>query len=263
MIDAKTPPRGTLATLSLTWVGGFVDGVCFLALYGMFVTFMSGNTTIMGVNAVRASAYTSWYGPLPVSAFPLAVFVLGGTLAGVFLELRGAPGAERAVAMVLLAEAALLAAFAACGQGAMQDGSLRPESIWQFYALSTLPAVAMGMQNVALRRTSDLRDGKTFVTGTLTGLSESAASWIATLVREPREAGAVRRWRDSLRTDQFRKTAWLAIVWSSFVIGAFCGALAKSQWELYSLAAPTAVLVACALPKATRSRPTIAPDRAV
>src|SRR3569833_1200158 len=50
MLDSR---RNILLACALSALAGYVDGLGFLHLGGMFVSFMSGNTTRMGVDLAR------------------------------------------------------------------------------------------------------------------------------------------------------------------------------------------------------------------
>jgi uncharacterized membrane protein YoaK (UPF0700 family) len=49
---------------------------------------------------------------------------------------------------------------------------------WIFYALTALPAMAMGVQNATLRRVGSLHIRTTYVTGMLTNFGEAVSQYI-------------------------------------------------------------------------------------
>ncbi|WP_203076253.1 DUF1275 family protein [Falsiroseomonas ponticola] len=153
--------------LVLSAVAGFVDAVGWIAFGGVFVAFMSGNTTRLGVEAVRGDGVAAWQAAQPVLAF------VAGAVAGAWARRAGG------LAGLLAAEAALLAMAAAmvAASGA-----------------AVLPlALAMGMQNLARQAAGPAQLGGTFITGTLVGLAQAlaagewrgagaqAAAWLALL----------------------------------------------------------------------------------
>ena len=136
--------KRNLLGLSLTASAGWVDAVGFLQLPGFYVSFMSGNTTQLGV-AIAQQAF----GPTIFAASLIALFLAGSLLAGMA---AGLPD-RLALPVILAVEALLLGAALALAVG------------WQGHgAMFALP-VAMGVQNGAIRQ---LRPGATtYVTGTL------------------------------------------------------------------------------------------------
>jgi uncharacterized membrane protein YoaK (UPF0700 family) len=163
-----------LAGFALTVVAGWVDAVGFLRLGGLYPSFMSGNTTQLGI----AVAGLEW-AAAAVPAALVALFVLGAFTASMFKSLttQWALPACFALQSALLALALLLTLA-----GAHSAAALMP-----------LP-LAMGLQNVAARAVG-AGSGITFVTGTLVRLGEALAG--AALRGE-------RHWRAPLLT-------WLAM----------------------------------------------------
>src|SRR5258707_4749276 len=102
MLDSR---RNVVLACALSAVAGYVDGIGFIHLGGLFVAFMSGNSTRMGVSLAEGQ----WWSAAK-SLGLIALFVVGAA-GGSLMELgRGVncqPGE-------LLAEALLLAAAALC-----------------------------------------------------------------------------------------------------------------------------------------------------
>lgn len=136
--------------LALSAAAGFVDAVGWIAFGGVFVAFMSGNTTRMGVEVVRGDLMAAWQ-----AAQPILAFTAGAVLGAVLRPRLGLAG-------LLAAEAALLALAAALVAAA---------------APAILPlAVAMGLQNLARHQVAGAQLGGTFITGTLVGLGQAIAA---------------------------------------------------------------------------------------
>lgn len=145
-------PRRRLAVAFAT-LAGFVDAVGFVAAGGYFVSFMSGNTTRLGVDL--ASNLASALVPIGL----IASFV-----AGVFL---GALGAERyperrKTVSVGITASLLLAAniFQAGGSG-------------QWFLAAC--AMAMGALNNAFSREGEVQIGVTYLTGALVRFAQGLA----------------------------------------------------------------------------------------
>ncbi|OYY79572.1 MAG: hypothetical protein B7Y43_00370 [Sphingomonas sp. 28-62-20] len=146
-------PRIRLFAAAASSVAGFVDAVGFVALGGFFVSFMSGNTTRLGVGL----AYRGHDGAIAIAL--IAIFVIGVVL-GSLVGHRA--GARRQPAVLLLV--ALLLAAAALLHGA---GWHRPG----FVAM----ALAMGAENAVFERDGEIRIGLTYMTGTLVKLGQRLA----------------------------------------------------------------------------------------
>ena len=103
--------RGNIAlACCLSAIAGYVDGIGFIHLGGLFVSFMSGNSTRLGVSAAAADWSTA------VEATGLIVLFVVGAAAGSLIVLGR--GIQRQ-AMLLLVEAVLLVIAALCGRYGM------------------------------------------------------------------------------------------------------------------------------------------------
>jgi uncharacterized membrane protein YoaK (UPF0700 family) len=143
-----------LIAAALSGVAGFVDAVAFIHLGGFFVSFMSGNTTRLGVGI----------GTAPEAAMLalglISLFVLG-VIVGAFANRKGdRAGGVRAMMLVstLLVSAA---AFASTGMAALAIAAL---------------ALAMGAMNTVFQRNGEVSIGLTYMTGTLVRLGQRLAA---------------------------------------------------------------------------------------
>lgn len=153
----------------LSCVAGFVDAIAFVHLGGFFVSFMSGNSTRLGVGLALEAEAAAIAGGL------ILLFVCGVVL-GSFANRDGARlGQVRAMVLVTcaLAAAALLG-----GMGAPA------------IAMALL-ALAMGAENTVFQRDGEVSIGVTYMTGTLVKLGQritaallgkDAFSWIPYLL---------------------------------------------------------------------------------
>ena len=138
--------------VGLAALAGYVDAVAFLQTRGFFVSFMSGNTTRLGVGLAAEGRQAA------AAAALIATFVIGvaaGSLTGHAARSRRRPA-------VLVLVAALLAVAAA----------LAP---WQPIAAVALMAVAMGAENAVFERDGEIEIGLTYMTGTLVKLGQRLA----------------------------------------------------------------------------------------
>ena len=158
-MSTTATPRGNRIAfgLALAAIAGAVDAVAYDELANLFVSFMSGNSTRLGV----ALAQLDGRGALPV-AVSIALFV-AGAFAGTRLAEVGAPWN---VALILATEA-VIAGVAATTIAAMG-------SVTALYAI----AFIMGMQNAAHPTVAGTGIGKSFVTGTLFGVGQALAQAI-------------------------------------------------------------------------------------
>jgi len=137
--------------IGLIAIAGYVDAVGFLKLGGLFVSFMSGNSTQFAVVATQGR----WSDAGEAGGIVL-LFVLG-VVAGHLVALRA--GVWRRPA-ILIMDAALLG-------GAVL---LAPSP------LAMIPTViAMGLQNEAQHKAGEIKTSLTYVTGTLVSLGEHLA----------------------------------------------------------------------------------------
>jgi len=151
----RHPSHTRILAASLAFSAGYVDAVGFISLGGFFVSFMSGNSTRLGVGAVEA-----W--PLAARAAELiATFVIGVAI-GTFV---GERAAQRQRAVLFLVA-----------------GLLSLSAVVSDFAFPTLAAIgaalAMGAVNAVFGRDTSLPVGLTYVSGTLVRLGESlGTSW--------------------------------------------------------------------------------------
>lgn len=151
---ALTPPDRWLAIL-LAALAGYVDSLGFLQLGGLFVSFMSGNSTRLAANLARGD-----WSAAGVTAAVLALFVLGAMLGALAARGEGARSRSR----VLVLETALLA-------GAAAAAALNRPAI-----TIGLMVLAMAVENSVFLRNGEVGVSLTYMTGTLVKLGQAMAS---------------------------------------------------------------------------------------
>jgi len=143
--------RQRLLAIGLAVLAGFVDALGFLRLGGMFVSFMSGNSTRMAVG-VAGPGYGSAFAGALIAAF------VGGVMAGTAI---GA-AARRWRKPAVLALVAVLLALGSAGH--------------ELFALASFPTLlmagAMGAANAVFQRDGEVSVGVTYMTGTLVKLAQ-------------------------------------------------------------------------------------------
>lgn len=132
--------------LALAAVAGFIDSVGFLYLGGLFVSFMSGNSTRLGVSLGGGDMGTAL-----LALGLLVLFVVGATLGG----LVAGGGDSRARFRVLASEALLLAGGAVAATIGMPGLGI------------ILMVLAMGVENAVYIRNGEVGVSLTYMTGTL------------------------------------------------------------------------------------------------
>ncbi len=145
-------PEQRLAT-GLAALAGFVDATGFIATGGFFLSFMSGNSTRLGVGMMTSGSNAA------MAATLILLFVLGvmtGSLTG-----RAAARWHRPAVLLLLASAlALAAGLAALG--------------WR-HAAFLVTAFAMGAENTVFEADGEVRISLTYMTGNLVKIGQRLA----------------------------------------------------------------------------------------
>jgi len=144
-----------LATI-LAALAGYVDAIGFMATGGFFVSFMSGNSTRLGVGvAIGKDAV--------IVAAALVLAFTAGVVAGALVG--SAAGRKRRPAVLLLVAGILALAAAIVEPGTVPGAFL-------------LVAFAMGAENMAFQRNGDVSFGLTYMTGTLVKIGQRVATAI-------------------------------------------------------------------------------------
>lgn len=145
-------PRAVAFAVCLAALAGFVDSMGFLGMGGFFVSFMSGNSTRLGVGLIAGAA------GVVLTALGLIASFVAGVMAGSTTR-RLARNGPRAV---LLLVAGLL--------GMAAIGPFGPSSTMAFLA------AGMGAENAVFERDSEVSIGVTYMTGTLVRLGQNLTS---------------------------------------------------------------------------------------
>lgn len=159
--------RQSLAA-ALAALAGYVDAIGFVKLGGLFVSFMSGNTTRMAVGLAGGSAVAA------AAAGLIAAFLIGVVLGALVAATTGTARKTAVLSLTaaLLTLAAAMDRFIAGG--------------WTALAM----AAAMGTINNVFLRNGEVSVGVTYMTGTLVKLGQriaaallgdDAGGWIAYL----------------------------------------------------------------------------------
>lgn len=186
----RTESPLVVIAILLAALAGFVDALAFTSLGGFFASFMSGNSTRLGVAlGTEADSIARMAGALILS------FVSGVIVASVLHRASGAghrPVVMAAVTLLLLAAALV--------------GTLAPGPL-----VLVLLAAAMGAENGVFHRDGEVTIGLTYMTGSLVRVGQKLAGALM---------GDADRWA---------WLPHLAL-WIGFVSGVTLGAISQARW---------------------------------
>ena len=223
--------------LSLTMAGGFVDAVGYIALFEVFTANMSGNSIHIGLYLAQGSLVE-----LLQPLCSVVSYVVGMLLTRIAIQIAGRTGITRVASFTFAVEALLLALFAHA-RPAMHLGQLEDLHSPEYFALVAMLAFAMGVQTATLTNFGALSVYTTFVTGTLTKVTESVTRALFWAWDEVRRTDISHIAKNAASQQDVQQSAMLASIWTCYVIGASLGVLAKARWELRALYFPVGVLV--------------------
>ena len=201
----------------LATIAGFTDAYGMIT-YGVFVSFMSGNTTQTGYQAAEGL-----FGAAALSGLAILFFVIG-SFAGTLLVQSAGRLARRVV-------------FGAVAAGlAMIIGLTQPHLLSGGGAIAAISFV-MGIMNSAFSRVGAQSVSLTFVTGTLSRVG----SHLALAARRAPLSDAEGPWDTHLR-----RAMMLARIWAGFLAGALLSGAATPRFGALVLSAPALILAALA-----------------
>lgn len=211
----KKEQTNFLLSLAIACTAAYVDAAGFLLFSGVYLSFMSGNTTRAAVLLGKGA----WQEMIPViSVFP--AFVLGTAIGTIMMNVFQ----RRRQAMVLVIAAVALAIV----------------TIWEGRQLSRSPELplgslllltaTMGLLNPIVQRVDRVSIGLTYVTGTLAKLGSA----IGAKVSNGKSSGK----------DQTESIFILTTVWLAFLIGAIGGGLAAASYGFRCIIVPAVALFA-------------------
>src|SRR5882757_7389460 len=184
-----TSRRDVALACALSALAGYVDGIGFIHLGGLFVSFMSGNSTRMGVSLADGH----WHDAAQALSL-IALFVTGAALGSRIVLGRGANRQRsRGQSWVLLVEALLLAAAGVCDALGFAQGAI------------AAIVLAMGLENAVFQIDGGAGLGLTYVTGALVKAGQLIAAALS--------GGERWDWMPNL------------LLWAALVMGSLCGAL--------------------------------------
>jgi uncharacterized membrane protein YoaK (UPF0700 family) len=151
MLDSR---RNVALACALSALAGYVDAIGFLHLGGLFVSFMSGNSTRLGVSLSEGE-----WSSAATSLGLIALFVIGAAAGSLIVLGRGVNRQP----WILLAEAVLLAIAALCHAFGFSNAAVAGI------------VLAMGLENAVFQIHGGAGLGLTYVTGALVKVGQLAA----------------------------------------------------------------------------------------
>jgi uncharacterized membrane protein YoaK (UPF0700 family) len=220
-LDAPKEERTNLLfSLVIAGVAAYVDATGFLLYSGIYLSFMSGNSTRAAVLVARGD----WQQLAPVLGV-IPTFVLGVTLGTVMHGIFKRQGQASVFTTAGIA-LGVVAALEIYGPSAgLNDTRL---------ALFFMLAAAMGLLNSVVQRIGKVSLSLTFVTGTLVRLGTAVGRLITNRGRSDGE-------------DQRKTIVVLTSMYFAFFLGAVCGGLAAALYGLRCTIAPAIVLIGLGL----------------
>ena len=158
VLPAEPVGRVVFATATLSFVGGFVDVVGFIALFGLFTAHVTGNFIMLGLEMVHATKLAI------AKLLAVPIFIVMVALTRLFVlhyEKKG----ESPWRAMLLAQAALLACFMIAG--GMTTPHEDPNDLGPVIA-GLLGVMAMAVQNAGSRLILANHGPTTMMTGNTT-----------------------------------------------------------------------------------------------
>lgn len=184
-----------MATL-LAAVAGWVDAVGYLHFGGLFLSFMSGNTTKLGVDIGHADVSM-----VLLPALVIGCFVFGALFGTLLDSIARTFGGALVLGIVTLLLLAVLVFHRGYGIEALSIGLL---------------AAAMGIKNTAMQGVAGHAVGLTYLTGNLTKLGKNLAHLI-------------------MGQAVGRKCLLFAGMWAAMLCGAISGTLVYARAEIEAL----------------------------
>ena len=213
-------PSSTLSieAITLALVAGYVDGYA-LRVFGIYVSFMSGNTTMAGIESGQGHFLIAL-----IPALAIAGFVLGSFVGNWFAHSQ----LRHSQRLLFIASAVLIAGFVVLNMHISGNAN------------RSLPmlSVAMGMINPAVTRIGGEPVSLTFVTGTLNKM----ANHLALGVRRAGLPNAEGEW-----DTHFYRAALEASLWVGFLAGAILSGAASGHFGVLELVPASLALIAFGL----------------
>lgn len=228
--------------LLLSFAAGSLDAIGSLVALGVLVAHMTGN----GVAGSIAFTQGNWT-EVGRRLVPVPLFLAGIFVGGTVVEAGIRAGRSRTLSLMLAVEALFVLIFMGYRAALPSADGLRSVPAWQFYLLIAFPAVAMGMQNMAIRRADGRTVHTTYITGALTNAAEEGVTfifWFRGKTRGRPRARRLKVLRIAHRHPSFGRFVLFGGIVVTYIAGALAGAGLEQRWQTAALALPLAGLTA-------------------
>ena len=215
--DSAVPSSQGARALARVLISGYVDAYALLN-FGVYASFMTGNTTSGGAHAGQGNLAAAGHSLLPIP------FFMAGIVGGTLLVQADRQRALRRISVLV----ALMLALGVAGAYLTWPGWLGIVFLSSSMGLLNTSVTQVGGQPVSLG----------FMTGDLNNLAQHISQAI---LRAPvsRAQGP--------RDTHWRRAALLTSLWVFFLAGATLGAALSSRLALWTLLLPAGLLVLLAL----------------
>ena len=204
-------------------IAGYVDSYALLK-FGVYASFMTGNTTSAGLFAGQHNWRRAGHSLLPIPCFLL------GVLLGTLLT-RSGERRDQALARVSALVAAMLGVATAAGYFA-----------WPGWLGVVILSLAMGLMNTSIVRVGAQAVSLGFMTGDLNSMAQHVALGI--------ERAPVPEAQGSWDTHWWR-AALLAGLWTTFLCGAVLGAVLALRFAFWTLLPAAGMLLVLSVAERT------------
>jgi uncharacterized membrane protein YoaK (UPF0700 family)/anti-anti-sigma regulatory factor len=223
-------PFQSRLAISLAWVAGYVNTSAVLTC-GVVTSHVTGHAGTLGKDlALRGWSDAAFMGVL------IGAFLIGAMVSGLALETGRQRGWRSIYVLPATIELVLLAVFAI---GVRLHDTSATEVGGTLWWMTTVAAMAMGVQNATITRISSGVVRTTHLTGVVTDLGlETARLTLATRGqgkhRPPDDVGD--------RGPRLQRLALLGSILGGFVVGSACGAWVYIEVPRWSMLAPLVLL---------------------
>jgi uncharacterized membrane protein YoaK (UPF0700 family) len=198
--------------VGLALISGYVDSYTLLK-FGVFASFMSGNTTMTGLYAGQAKLTAAGHTFLPIPFFVLGIFV------GTLLVLADQRRELRRISALV---AAILVVGTAAGYFA-----------WPGWLSIMILSTAMGILSTSITHVGGQAVSLGFVTGDLNSLAKHLSMGVKRTPTTQSQGSWDTHWR---------RAALLASLWAAFLSGAALGTALASRFGVWTLVLPALTL---------------------
>lgn len=216
--------------MSLAWIAGYVNTAAVLTC-GVVTSHVTGHASNLG----RDVAQRAWTDAALMAAL-IGAFFVGALISGFALEVGRQRGWASIYVLPAAIELVLLAGFAV---GVRLHDTTATEAGGTLWWMTTVAALAMGVQNATITRISSGVVRTTHLTGIVTDLGHESAQ--LAVMRRIFGKG-LRLGEGETRGPSVQRLVLLASIMLAFIVGSACGAWIYLELPRWSMLAPLLLL---------------------